>query len=611
MQPTSLLTILAVLALGVIALDGRSADVEAGSLAHVGMRATMIPSDGADTLSARRLRTVGVWPWDVSPDGRHVSIIDWPSGGNLAVIDLITGEERAITQDGAMDGGGRAGAGRFSPDGSRIAYPWIQQDCGKGVASRQTMEIRVVATRAGAEPITVLPCREDIAHYSPWDWTPDGTGLLVVFRLPDGMRRMATVNVADGSIHEIVTFARAHRFEEPRYSPDGRYVVYGARSSGADDIDLHAVSTDGGAEVAVVQLPGSDRLFGWSASGTALYVYNVDGLRSGLYRVPIANGRPAGDPELVRRDLWRAVPLGATSAGFAYVVTVEQTQVQIASVDIEHGRLLTPFGPVEDPALGTSRGGAWSPDGRYLAYVRRPSGETARLFVRSTDGTETREYPWRLDSGGNSGNAVAWAPDGDKLIVHGSRDGLVGLFEIDLQSGDARPLVVEPGTDLGTDWRAHALGPDGRIAVLANTGPERDEIRVHDLIDGDSRIIARVAGVNATAVSPDGQTLAFTNDGRVSTVPIGGGEVGELFRDADLWGLGLQWTPDGRYLVWVDEGAVWRMPTGGGDPTRIVELPRVFVGYPNLRLQPGGSGISYTGGQWRGEVWLLENEDGG
>lgn len=610
MKATSSMLILAGLFLGLTALGAPSGEEGPATPAAAGDRGAMVLVSGADTLSARRMGTLDVWPWHVSPDGRHVTVIDWPSGGNLAVIDLVSGERERLTSDAALaTDGGWAGSAVFSPGGDRIAYPWVQYDCGRGGTNRYTKEIRVIERRAGAEPVTVVPCRDDILYYSPWDWTPDGTGLLVVFGLEDGSRRMTTVDVADGSIRDIATFPADHPFERPRYAPDGRHVVFAARRDGAEHSDLYAVPTDGGPESPMVQRPGSDVLFGWEADGGHLLSYNIDGLKTGLYRTPLGGGRPTGDPEVVRRDLWRAVPIGQTRAGFAYVVTVEQTQVQTASIDIEGGRVLMPFAPVEDPSIGSSKGGAWSPDGRSLAYVRTPSGEETRLVVRSVDGSETREYPFRLDGGGD---AITWTPAGDKLIVGGSRGQTEGLFAIDLQSGDATPLLVEPDADFGSDWRAHSRSPDGRFVVLANTGPEHDEIRVVDVTSHDSRVIARASFTSATAVSPDGTTLAFASetDGTINTVSTSGGQVMELHRDPDLWGMGLQWTPDGRFLVWAHQGAIWRMPVAGGGPTRIAELPVSFGGYPHLRIQPGGNGISYTGGSWRGEVWLLENSQG-
>jgi Tol biopolymer transport system component len=606
MKATSLVLILAGLSLGLGALGARSSIAGSGAggpdTTHPG---AMVLVTGTDTLSARRMRTVDVFPWDVSPDGRYVTIIDWQSGGNLAMIDLVSGELQRLTEGARLESdGGWAGAGRFSPDGSRIAYPWVQFDCGRGGSKLYTTEIRVIERRAGAEPVTVVPCRDDIPTYSPWDWTPDGAGLLVDFRLDDGSRRMTTVNVADGSIREIATFPADRRVIQPRYAPDGRHVVF-ADWRGEGEQDLYAVPTDGGPEFALVRRPGTDIFFGFEPGGD-LISYNIDGLKTGLYRTPLRDGHPAGDPEVVRRDLWRAVPIGQTRAGFAYVVTVEQVQVQTASIDIERGRVLVPFAPIEDPSIGTSMGGAWSPDGRYLAYVRTPSGEAKRLVVRSVDGSETREYPFGLASGGES---ITWTPDGAKLIVGGQTD---GIFEIDLQTGDATPLLVEPDADFGSDWRPHSWSPDGSKVILANVGPDRNQIRVHDVASGESRVVAHADFVSATAISPDGNTLAFSRetDGTINAVPMAGGEATQRFRDPDLWGRSLQWTTDGRFLVWVSQGAVWRMSAQGGEPVRIAELPVLFAGYPNLRLQPGGTGVSYTGGQWRGEVWLLEDVEG-
>jgi Tol biopolymer transport system component len=601
----------AALVLGALEVQSGPADLVGGArnLSSV----DRVEPANAGNQSARRLQTIEVWPWDVSPDGRYVTVIDWPTGGNLAVIDLQTGELQRLTDNASFEvAGGYAGAGVFSPDGNRVAYPWVQQDCGSGQSPRTTMEVRVIEQRPDARPRTVVPCRDDILYYSPWDWTPDGTGLLVVFGQADGSRRMTVVDVTTGSIREIATFPGDRPFERPRFSPDGRYVVYGAHRPGSQELDLYATPVGGGPEIALVQRPGDDVLFGWTEDDAGLISYNIDGLTSGLYRSPLQAGRPAGEAELVKRGLWRAVPIGQAQTGFVYVVTVQQEQVQTASIDIENGRVRVPFAPTEDPSIGRSKGGSWSPDGRYLAYLRTPSGEDSRLVIRSVDGSETREYPFRLDSGGD---AIYWMPDGESLIVGGSRGELEGFFELDLQSGSATPLLLDNVTDFGVDWRGQTISPDGRTAILVNAGPGSDEIRAWDLTTEESRVVARAPFVARTAISPDGRTLAFTTEtdsGTVNIVPLSGEQQPvRLYEAPDRAPWALQWTPDGRFLVWVSDRAIWRMPARGGDPVRVAELPVAHSGYVNLRLQPDGDGVSYTGGRWRGEVWLLQDVGSG
>ena len=68
------------------------------------------------------------------------------------------------------------------------------------------------------------------------------------------------------------------------------------------------------------------------------------------------------------------------------------------------------------------------------------------------------------------------------------------------------------------------------------------------VLSGEFRVVVRFPFVTETAVSPDGQTLAFTStaDGSVNTVPMAGGQAVQRFRDPDLWGQGLEWTSDGR-----------------------------------------------------------------
>lgn len=572
----------------------RAADERAGEPAR-----ELVAANESDTVRTRRLGTLTVYPWDISPDARGVIVHDW-GAMELAVRDLRTGQLRRVTEGAGPDASGDyawAGRGVYSPDGGRIAHAWVDEGCGRAV--------RVVELASG-ESRSVLPCTDDLDYYSPWDWTPDGTGLLVVLGLDDGSSRMATLDVEGGTLREIATFPEGRDFTRPRYSADGRFVVYSAERAGSSGVDLFSVPVEGGTERPLTRDSGDEYLFGWESGGEAMVFYRTDGLDSGVYRVAFRQGRTVGEPQLVRRNVWHATPLGSTSDGFAYLVPVEQRQVQTASVDLEDGGQLTAFAPVEDPSVGSSSGGAWSADGRSLAYVRRSEGD-ARLVVLGVEDGESREYPFPLDGGGM---LLEWALDGRALLAYGL-DGELGwgVFRIDLRSGDATALLLERHADLGSDWRTLSFSPDRRRLVAGGTGPAEDEIRVYDLETGTSTVVTRADRVWRTAVSPDGTRVAFwigTEPATLHVVSMRGGTAERVPVDPVSIPWGLAWTPDGRHLAWASQGALRRVPVAGGAPAVIAEDLTCSTGYFHLRFSPDGRRVSCTGGSWRGEVWLLE-----
>jgi len=116
---------------------------------------------------------------------------------------------------------------------------------------------------------------------------------------------------------------------------------------------------------------------------------------------------------------------------------------------------------------------AISPNGKRIALVAREDGR-ARLYVINADGTEPR----RLMDDVLVAGAPCWSPDGEWLVVGGSKGGNKGLFKVEagggqsqgIHTGDAMNPVWSPdgnmivfaGAESGPDTPLHAVDPDGR-----------------------------------------------------------------------------------------------------------------------------------------------------
>jgi len=82
----------------------------------------------AKTMAARQVWTdPGDFGGRISPDGRYVSFADWDTG-NLAIHDVVTGEDRQVTSGGTFSRPGNfAEESRWSPDGTQLAYShWVE-----------------------------------------------------------------------------------------------------------------------------------------------------------------------------------------------------------------------------------------------------------------------------------------------------------------------------------------------------------------------------------------------------------------------------------------------------------------------------------------------------
>jgi eukaryotic-like serine/threonine-protein kinase len=230
----------------------------------------------------------------LSPDGtRLAASIDSGTKGtdyDIWVIDLKRG---AMSRSTFSDG--REGWLTWSPDSNALAY-LVNRGGPLSV-------YRKAASGAGAEQL--LYADKDKLTV-PVDWSPDGTVLLVE-SLPIGpsglgIGDLGTISAtSSGAATPFIETAK--RASHGRFSPDGRWIVYGSNESSRDEIYVQSfppgagkwqISTDGG-EWPMWSGDGKEILYSW---------------RDTLYAVPVhVNGGAvdAGAPvKLFQRALNRA-----------------------------------------------------------------------------------------------------------------------------------------------------------------------------------------------------------------------------------------------------------------------------------------------------------------
>ena len=155
-----------------------------------------------------------------SPDGRYLTYIDFDTG-NLAVHDVVTGQQRLLTQQ-PRGSSGVAGYSAISPDGQQVAYGWVVRE-----KSRRG-ELRLVGLDT-REP-RVLYQNEEVTWVHPNAWTPDGKQILALFRRKDRTLQIVLVSVADGSVRVLKSLGWNYPFNVD-LSPDGRHIVGSIRVS--------------------------------------------------------------------------------------------------------------------------------------------------------------------------------------------------------------------------------------------------------------------------------------------------------------------------------------------------------------------------------------------
>ena len=563
-------------------------------------------------MTSRRLWTTpqGL-DWDfftgatISPDGRFLSYTDWQTG-NLALHEFTTGSDRRLTNNGtSAQYDSWAEESAISRDGKQIAYSWFN--------GKNRYELRVASLEGTGVPQSrVLFDNEDIEFLMPCDWSPDGNWIAVEVARADKTRQMGVISVHDGALR-VMKSSEWSGSIELFFSPDGKYLGFdapvGETTKAPRDVFIMAI--DGSRQIAAATGSSHDTMMGWSPDGKHLLFASDRGGTVGLWAVPIADGRPQGKPELMKSDISR-FSLGVSAAGSLYMgVPIGDRDIQVASVDFETGKLVSgPVRPVQS-FVGSNSGPAWSPDGKFLAYIsnRPPPVYNAFLGIQSVETGQVRELQPNLTYFQN----VRWAPDGLSVVVGGKdlKD-RQGQYRIDVQTGGVTFLAV-----------GGPLSPDGKKSYSRkDLGTNLFSLVERDLASGSEREIIQRKNLRGPSLSPDGRLIAIevadsdeaTKSSAVLLIPVGGGEPRELLRVRQPQSFGpapqVEWMPDGRgvlvnKIVNDSQNELWLVPVDGREARKIDIGASQFRGA--VKVHPDGRRVAYVAGDIKEDVWVLEN----
>lgn len=202
----------------------------------------------------------------------------------------------------------------------------------------------------------------------------------------------------------------------------------------------------------------------------------------------------------------------------------------------------------EAEIVATGSGHHWypriSPDGRYLAYMRGPSGKLD-LWVRDLQ----RGVPRRLTFRGGNGPFV-WSPDNERIVFssYGEEGSVLNLYSVarDLDPPEPQRLTWSDRGQWPSTWSRNgvlAFDRDYDIWVL----PMEDEGAGEPwaFLDSPSREVH-------PAFSPDGNWLAYasneTGQSEVYVRPYPG--PGAAIIISTEGGLAPAWSRDGRELFY-------------------------------------------------------------
>ncbi len=329
---------------------------------------------------------------------------------------------------------------------------------------------------------------------------------------------------------------------DPQFSPDGTLIAFSGEYNG--NRDVYVVPAEGGEPRRLTYHPDPDTVIGWTPDG--------------------------------KRILFRSTR--ASYSRFSRLFTVA----------VEGGGL-----PDEVP-LPMAEEGAWSPDGKRLAYVPLPhafdawkryrGGRTSAIWIADLADSRIEKLP--RDNSNDFG--PMWVKD--RIYFLSDRNGPVTLFYYDLRTKKVVPAVAAGGFDI----KSASAGPDAIVYEQFGS------LHLYDLKSGRERAIeVNVAAdlpqtrpafeklvryIESAGLSPSGARAVFGARGEILTVPAEKGDARNLTNTPGVAERYPTWSPDGmRIAYFSDESGEYalhiRNQNGLGEVTKI-KLPPSFYSSP-------------------------------
>jgi Tol biopolymer transport system component len=372
--------------------------------------------------------------------------------GNANVIPLAEGSSPA-----------------WSPDEQRVAF--VREGDLYVINSDGEQETRLVDA---AQPFIGSP-----------QWLPDGSGIVFSYASPNPSS-LYTIGT-DGNDKQYLTEG-----SNPAWSPDGKKILYSARTGGWGDSDIYVMKSDGTGIRKVSEFHPTD---------------------------------PLGRPRCHGGRDWQWSPNGR------YISVTQPESGDIAVVSVDR--------PQEARIVGHGCDPQWLPDGAQLIF-----GTADGLVIHDVDRRSTVDGVSLANAFGDT-----LSPDAESVAFY--RDG--DLYICSSDGSNERKLVELPHVGSDWDWRRElpVWSPDGSRIVVSWLPDDGDYFsHVIDVVDVDHGEFRRIDEGYHPVWSPDSRRIVYWKfDGAaeygIYISAADGSTEPERFTD----GANPAWSPDGTRIA--------------------------------------------------------------
>jgi Tol biopolymer transport system component len=385
----------------------------------------------------------------------------------------------------------------------------------------------------------------------------------------------------------------------PQLSPDGKTLAFVAAATPSDEGDVFIQRVGGGNAINLTpDSPGDDTHPAFSPDGSRI-AFRSEREGGGLFVM-------GSTGESVKRlSDFGYNPSWSPDGREIVVSTVSWAEVASRSgkgelwvIDVSSGarrRVETPGDAVQP---------RWSPHGHRIAYWSVSNEGQRDVFT--------------LPAAGGGAVAVTtdvaidwdpvWSPDGRHLTFSSDRGGTMNLWRVAIDEASGNVLGSPAPLSAPSGWAGYAsLSGDGRTLAYANREVRTTLVRaaldpLRGRIPGPAAVVLRGSlELRDQALSPDGEWVAFTTEGREDVFVVRADGTGfrqltdDVFRDR-----GASWSPDGKRLAFYSnrEGD-YQAFSARPDGSELKKLSAVPGGLTYVSWSPDGSELAACGAQER------------
>ena len=491
------------------------------------------------------------WPM-WAPDGRTLYYVSDRNGPQNIVRRAIGGEPTAVTRFTS----GRVLWPTISADGRTIAFErdfaiWTL-DTGTGEAKPVPITLRGVPAGPSVERLTITSGLEEMAL------APDGRKVAFIAH-----GEVFAVSSRDGGTATRVSNT-ASRERQVRWSPDSRRVVYVSDRDGTQGLYLYDFGTS--QETRLTE----------AAAGDVTPVFSPDGRSIAFQR----GGR----------------------------------ELRVVDVDAKRDRLLARANLDRVPF--TAEGSvAWSPDGRWIAYIDQRAKNFSNVFLVPSAGGESRQVTFLANV---FGGTISWGSDGTYLIYDSSQrtedrqlaridlvlrtprfreDQFRDLFRVETRN----PAQPNPSAPPAEQPRAPAVAdsavrpaPGDTSAARPNAVTRRPPVQFV-FEDIRRRLSLLDVGVSVTThrVSPDGKSLLLIA-GAAGQQNLYVYSLDDLAREPAVarqitstagGKRDAYWTPDSREIFYLEQGRINSVSVEQRQPRAIAVTAELDVSFDAEKME--------------------------